>query len=234
MNLLLRKRLLVLWSLLIGVFWAGPVTAQHVEVVVKTGFQYPAQTKQFIFWEPATDTAALRHIATLRITGVGPDAQIEPLFDRIKAKAQQLGANAFRPVDFDATTHRIRLILNIYTAPEDAIGANTQNQERQVIYVFGQLHATGKATAFQLNGLPMNVPARAFYRYAFENSQDLTIGKGETTLRFHPQKGDPALFLLLSGFAAAPASMGGGSGLALEPADWHRSTEVWVGCWLRC
>lgn len=193
--------------------------AQKVEVTAETGFRPPTKSRAFIFWEAATDTTLLTPVATLNITGIGPDADIEMLFERLKLKAQMSGANAFKPVAFTAEPRKMSLSLKTYYASPDAIQANTANQEKNVVYVFGNISESGKAAFFQLNDNRQEIPAGTFYRHIFEEGQQVKISKGSlagTTAVLKAQKDEPALFLSLSGFKATPAVIGGASSMVFS------------------
>ena len=197
--------------------------AQRVEVVNKTDFQAPAESQAFIFWEAATDTALLAPIATVRISGFSAEASLENLFDRLKSKAQKLGANAFRVDAFSVLGQQTHFALKVYYATDTAVKQNMQNQEKNVVYVFGDLNPVGSSVTFKADKMNKEVRGGRFVRLLVEAGKELRLSKGGITgasMTVKAKEKEPALFLAISGFGlTAPPVYAGAVGIGFNTGN---------------
>lgn len=191
------------------------IFAQTIEVIRNSEFQPPKKEKDFAFLEPTTDTTDIKFMATIKAIGDGKKADIELLFYKLKAKAQELGANSFKLNSFsklDSTNTSI-LILDTYYGTDSALNRNFQNHEKNVIYIFGNAEKSDKTYSFKIDNTKKEIKGGTFYKHQNKEGQEMKINKGGlsgATIWVKWKENKPATFLTLTGFGlgGAPVPVG--------------------------
>ena len=189
--------------------------AQNVEVLKKSDFQPEQKAKDFACIEPATDTTDIRFIAAIKVTGERKKESLEVLFYKLKAKAQELGANSFKLNSFKTidSINKSVLILDTYYGTDSALNLNFKNQEKNVVYIFGDAEKSDKIYSFKIDNVKTEIKGGTFYRYINKEGQDVKINKGGltgATIWIKWKEGKPATFLTLTGFGLGGAPIPAG------------------------
>src|SRR5690349_1171488 len=113
--------------------------AQTVEIIQRSAFVTTGPAKDFSFLEAGFDTAQVHFVATLRASGTPKQSDIDVLFNKLKQKALETGANAFTLNRFDRSdgTKTAELVLDAYFATDSALFANYMAHEKNVVCIFG-------------------------------------------------------------------------------------------------
>lgn len=200
--------------IIVGLTASGLAVAQKVEVLNKSAFQPGQKSKDFAFLEPATDTTGITFMATLQATG-NKKEDVELLFYKLKAKASELGANAFKLNSFTSadSSHPITLTLDTYFGTDSALETNFEHHVKNVIYIFGDFKKSEKTYSFKIDNVKTEIRGGTFYKYQNKEGQEVKINKGGfsgATVWIKWKEDKPAAFLTLSGFGlgGAPVPVG--------------------------
>jgi hypothetical protein len=179
----MKYRMKILSTLFVVLMVGGTAAAQNVEVLNSSGFQAPLTSNFFAFLHPSTDTTGVNFIATLQATGSGRHSDIEELFSKIKEKALETGANAYRFKSFtrDSINKTSLMILDAYYATGPALQANIGRAEKGVIYVFGDAEKSNKTYTFKLNGDKKAFRGGSYYKHVMKPGEEVKINKGGIT-----------------------------------------------------
>jgi hypothetical protein len=179
--------------------------AQNIEVINKSGFQPLEKVDHFSFIEPITDTTDIKFIATIKVTGETKKEEVAILFYKLKAKAQELGANSFKLNSFkilDSNNKKI-LILDTYYGTDAAINLNFKNHVKNIVYIFCDAEKSDKTYSFKIDNVKKEIKGGTFYKYQNKEGQKVKINKGGfsgATLWINWKENKPATFLTLTGF----------------------------------
>ena len=189
---------------------AGTAAAQTVEVQNNSSFQAPVKSSFFAYLIPSNDTTGKNFIATLQATGSGKHADVEELFAKMKEKAQEIGANAYRFISFkrDSIEKSAVLIVDAYYANAAALDINMQQAEKGVIYIFGDAEKSNKTYTFKINGDKKEFKGGSYYKHVMKPGEEVKINKGGitgATIWFTWKENRPPVFLTLSGFGLGGA-----------------------------
>ncbi len=184
--------------------------AQNIEIINKSGFQVLEKGKDFSFIESATDTADMKFIATLKATGETKKEDLEVLFQKLKMKAQELGANCFKLSSFniiDSGNKRI-LILDTYYGIDSVLDLNFKNHNKNAVYIFGDSEKSDKIYSFKIDNVKKEIKGGSFYKYQNKEGQKVKINKGGfsgATIWIKWEENKPPIFLTLTGFGLGGA-----------------------------
>jgi hypothetical protein len=194
------------------IFSSYMTIAQNIEVINKSGFQTVEKVNQFSFIEPLTDTTNIKFIATIKVTGETKKEEVVVLFNKLKTKAQQLGANAFKLNSFkiiDSSNIKI-LILDTYYGADSAMNLNFKNHVKNIVYIFGDAEKSDKTYSFKIDNVKKEIKGGTFYKYQNKEGQKVKINKGGfsgATLWINWKENKPATFLTLTGFGLGGAQI---------------------------
>ncbi len=192
---------LLAWSVCIG------ASAQTVKVVRESPVSREAQTQDFAFIEPQTDSARFAFVATLEVTREEPDADLQTLYEKLKKKAQKLGANCFRLRSHEILSYKTTLTLDVFYGTDSVLEANGENHEKNVVYLFGSSNRKDNSCTFKLNDEKKELKGGSFYRIPLQVGKQITLSKGGFTgasVTLTGKEKQPALFLSLTGFGVGP------------------------------
>lgn len=184
--------------------------AQTVEIVHQSAWQPQGKSNDFAFVEPATDSASFTFVATVKATGTGKHKGTDQLFYKLKEKAQELGANAFKLKDYTSSdsSNSSTLILDVGYLSDSAKLLNFQRHEKNVVYIFGNPGKSEKSSNFKIDDKKKELSGGTYYKYALKEGQEVKINKGGftgATLWINWKENRPAAFITLTGFG-----LGGG------------------------
>jgi len=130
----------------------------------------------------------------------------------LKAKAQELGANAFKLNSFkiiDSSNKKI-LILDTYYGTDTAINLNFKNHVKNIVYIFCDAEKSDKTYSFKIDNDKKEIKGGTFYKYQNKEGQKVKINKGGfsgATLWINWKENKPATFLTLTGFGLGGAQL---------------------------
>jgi hypothetical protein len=193
-----------------SLIFSNLLNAQTVEVINKSEFQPEKNDKYFDFIQPTTDTTDIKFIASIKSTGEGRKMDLEDLFYKLKVKAKELGANAFRLSSYKIidSINKSVLILDTYYGTDSALNLNFKNQEKNVVYIIGDYENSDYTYSFKIDKIKKEINGGTFYRHQIKEGQEVKINKGGftgATLWVKWKENKPAVFLSLTGFG-----LGGG------------------------
>ena len=188
----------------------GAASAQTVDIIQKSSFASPGPQKDFHFLEPSFDTVSIRFVATLKVTGSGKQSDIDVLYAKVKEKANELGANAFKLSSYNKSEVDKTSVLQLdtYYGSDSALGVNFEQHEKNVVYVFGDADKSNKSYTFKVDNEKKEIKGGTYYKQVMKEGQELKINKGGmigATVWTKWRKDRPATFLTLTGFG-----LGGG------------------------
>ncbi len=182
------------------------VLAQNVEVLHRAERLPEYEAERFSFIAPDSDTSRLQFVATLRATGVGKNANLELVFNKLREKAQTLGGNAFKLRQFSRIDEipKSILTLDVYFASDSALKLNHEKHSKNMVYIIGSPEKSDKTYSFKIDNLKKEIKGGTFYRHENKEGQEIKINKGGftgTTVWIKWKKNKPATFLTLSGMS---------------------------------
>ncbi len=209
------KNITIIILTIASLVFSNLIIAQTVEVINKSEFQPETKSKDFAFIEPTTDTTNIKYIATIKASGEGKKVDLEMLFYKLKAKAQELGANAFKLNRFEkmGSSNISVLILDTYYGTDSALNLNFKNHEKNVVYIFGDSEKSEKTYSFKIDNTKTEIKGGTFYKHHNKEGQEVKINKGGftgATMWVKWEENKPATFLTLTGFGlgGAPVPVG--------------------------
>jgi hypothetical protein len=201
---------------------SGTAAAQTVDVIQRSAFATPGPQKDFHYLEPNFDSVGIRFVATLKVTGTGKQSDIDVLYAKVKEKANELGANAFRLNSYDKSdiTKTSVLQLDTYYGPDSALGINFEQHEKNVVFIFGDADKSNKSYTFKVDNEKKEIKGGTYYKQVIKEGQELKINKGGmigATVWTKWRKDRPATFLTLTGFGLGGGPMPPGmTGVAIN------------------
>ncbi len=190
--------------------------SQNIDILRKSEtFERKGKHRDFIYWSNPADTTGLEYVATLssKASAMGGKSLWE-LWIHAGNRSTKLGSNVFIFRSFtDTDSTRPELIVDLYLASEEALTRNTQHQEKNAVYLFGN---KGKAMPVKVNGDQVDIPANSFLRYDVPAGTELKLNKGGATgasWTIKGSEGKAPLYFSVSGFGLGgavppPGSMG--------------------------
>lgn len=194
-----------------SLIYSNLLNGQTVEVINKSALIPELQGKDFAFIESTTDTTDIKFIATIKASGKGKKGDLDLLFYKIRAKAMELGANAFKLSSYTAmdSLKKTVLTLDTYYGTDSALISNLKNREKNVVYIFGALEKSDKTYLFKVDNEKVEMKSGTFYKVQNKAGQEVKISKGGftgATVWIKGKEDRPATFLTLTGFG-----LGGGT-----------------------
>lgn len=184
--------------------------AQNVEVLYRAVRPPEYEAESFSFIASEADTSRLQLVAILRATGVGKNADLEMVFNKLREKAQTLGANAFKLRQFSRIDDvpKSILTLEVYFVSDSAMKRIASNYPKNTVYIIGCTEKSDKTYAFKLDNLKKEIKGGTFYRHQNKEGQEVKINKGGftgATVWVKWKENKPATFLTLSGLGLSDA-----------------------------
>ncbi|MBO9732701.1 MAG: hypothetical protein J7623_28920 [Chitinophaga sp.] len=186
------------------VFCCGHVYSQKVEILKKSDtFQRKKKSREIVYWSNTADTSGLEYVATISSTAVAMESKaLSRLCALAVHRGMKSGANTFMFHSYtDTDSTRPALTLDFFFADDSALQRNTDREEKNVVYIFGN---NGKAMPLQINGKDVTIPADSFLRYETTFGTALNISKGgsfgASIGNIQAAVGKPALYYAVSGF----------------------------------
>lgn len=214
---------LILTSLLL---FCGHAYSQKVNIVKKSDtFQRKKKSREISYLSNAADTSGLEYVATISSRAVALESKaLARLWTYAVRRGMKSGANTFRFHSYtDTDSTRPELILDFFFADKAALQRNTDREEKNVVYIFGN---KGKAMSLKVNGEQLTIPADSSLRYELLVGSELKISKGSFAGDSYTTQwafGKTAEYLSISGFGPngmyVPAL--GAVGLVLSLSSGH-------------
>ncbi|NSL85879.1 hypothetical protein [Chitinophaga solisilvae] len=190
------------YLIIICLLLAGRAYSQDVDILRQSEtFQRQGKHRQFIYWNNPSDTAGLEYVATLssKASAMGGKSLWE-IWNHAGNRSVRLGSNVFICRSFtDSSDAKAELILDLYLASEAALSRNTEREEKNVVYLFGN---KGKPMPVKVNGEEVDIPANSFLRYETPPGSTLKLSKGGITgasWTIQGEEGKAPVFLSVSG-----------------------------------
>ncbi|RBL89901.1 hypothetical protein [Chitinophaga flava] len=182
--------------------------SQNIDILRKSEtFERKGKHRSFIYWNNPADTAGLEYVATLssKASAMGGRSLWE-LWIHAGNRSNKLGSNVFIFRSFtDTDSSKPELILDLYLASDEALQRNTDREEKNVVYLFGN---KGKAMPVKVNSEEVEIPASRFLRYETPTGTELKLNKGGVTGAWWTIKGEDgkaALYFSVSGMGLGGA-----------------------------
>lgn len=204
----------ILSLLLVCSFFCGRIYSQNIDILRKSDtLQRQGKQRAFIYWNNPSDTTGLEYVATLSSKGSAMGgSSLWELWMHAGNRSRKLGSNVFIFRSFtDSDSTKPELILDLYLASEEALRRNSEREEKNVVYLFGN---KGKVMPVKVNGESIDIPANGFLHYELPVGTELKLSKGGATGATWTLKGEnekAALYLSVSGFGLGGAVPPAGS-----------------------
>ncbi|NLR82912.1 hypothetical protein [Chitinophaga eiseniae] len=186
------------------IFCCGHVYSQKVEILKKSDtFQRKKKSREVVYWSNPADTSGLEYVATISSRTVAMESKaLSRLWALAVSRGMKSGANTFMFHSYtDTDSTKPELTLDFFFADDSALQRNTDREEKNVVYIFGN---KGKAIPLNINGEEVKIPADSFLRYEVPFGTELKLSKGGTfggsTGSIRAEVGKPALYYAVSGF----------------------------------
>lgn len=156
-----------------------PVWAQELHIVRQSGSAFPKLNARetFYFLEETIDTVALPFVACIKVT-TKENPSVEALYDKIKGKARELGANAFYLLEHDDAS----LLVNLYRANKEALSKNNELKPKNTFYIFaGEKSENKEYYGFELNGASKTIKNGTYFHYTLKEGERVKLKKGTVT-----------------------------------------------------
>lgn len=205
----MKKKTLILVALLLQL--CTQLTAQDIEVVKQSAFQKEKKVKTLDYIESPADTASMTFVATLKVTGENRRADLNAIYFKMKDKARDLGANAFKYTNYEMidSANKAILVADLYFANDSALDANTMKQEKNAVYVFGDVVPSEKTVTYKANGEKKELLGGKYAKYVNSKEGDeVKINKGGFTgasMTITWKENKSSIYVSLTGFG-----LGGG------------------------
>ena len=199
----------IIFAILLSI--TSTIHAQTVEILnTDSTLQLPKQ-KSFTFLQSQTDTNSLKFVATIKVTREGEDVGLDFMFNKIKKVAQNMGANTFKLNAYNKIDSLgiNTFLLDIYYASDSILEKNSANNQKNIVYVFGNPNKINHSTSFKIDGNKKEIKGGTYFKYILDTKQEVKINKGGltgVTVWIKWKENKPATFLTLTGFG-----VGGGA-----------------------
>ncbi|MES2837398.1 MAG: hypothetical protein V4667_07740 [Bacteroidota bacterium] len=140
-------------------------------------------------------------IAQLKITDVDVKTNIEKLTKTIAVKSNSIGANSFKILEYNDSLNFF--LIEVCFLTEELVAENKMLQEKNMIYVFGNVKRLNKNWNFKHNKLKISIKSGQYYKIDNNKEHSTRLNKGGFTgstvwLESSPNK--PSSYFTMSGF----------------------------------
>lgn len=191
-----------------------------VEYIIKNDSLPKKEKKNFIYLADETDITKARYIGRLKATNKMNSIDVAQMI--LKDKAQKMGGNSFKFVDFKNNDGISELTLDIYVVDENIILNNQNYLPKNKIYFFGKDNLK-KETVEEYTLNDERKELRSLHYQVYDFDQPIKIKKGKmfgTTLNLKPNKDGNSIFINFSGFGmSANSTYNGGIGIGFSGGD---------------
>lgn len=185
------------------------LSAQYIKVVRQADTIPTEKPVTFEYVTVKTEYSKLLYIATLNFVG----NRLDNYFAALAKKANELGANAYRIVDYKKKEDsQQELTIDVFYATDDVLDANYMDYDKNVIYVMGNIN---KPEKFKINGQKILLKEGEVYRYDLKPEEEVKINKGGftgMTVYYNWQENQPAKFISFDGFGVGSGTVGVAAG----------------------
>ncbi len=189
------KKALVCPLLVFGNYFS--LNAQKTEEINPSGYTHNYVVGNLKYIEDLKDTARLRYIVTIRVSGAQEEM---PALGLIQIKAKQLGADCYYMTNALLTETSGEITLRLFFGGERFIENNKTKQISNQVFIFNQTRKGNDTAAFYLNGQPQSFLFKNHYHMHAELNREIVIGVNQdkiTTSRLIFKKPKPARFFIL-------------------------------------
>ena len=208
--------------------------SQSVDIITKSDIKNLTEGKNFAFVEPATDTNFLQFVATIRAKDKNKKSVIENLYFGIRKQANSLGATCFKLKSFTRSDsgNEVILILDCYFAYEATLTTNTDNHEKNSVFIFGGEREDDKTISATVNGDTKEIKPGTYFKYILKEREELKFSKGGFTgaaIWLNWEKDKQPQFYSLSGFALNDINHQPANGIAFNTGRINRISNINLG-----
>lgn len=192
--------------IIIGACSLRHVQAQEIEIMAKPSKRNLSVGYFFDYLHPSVDTTQIVFIATLKATGKKKNAYIPVLYTLLKQKANELGGNCFKILNYerDSIHQSASLLINVYYAGDSMLTYNERVLPKNNAVVFAD-EKWNNDLAYKIfcNDKEIMIHNFEFYAHPLSPLQPTTISVGNdkrsrTTYNYMENK--PAVFLSLTNY----------------------------------
>ncbi|MBS7786588.1 hypothetical protein KIH23_04710 [Flavobacterium sp. CYK-55] len=166
--------------LIVFCFFIQNATAQKVVFISLGDTLQKPEYQQFIYLTDSTDTSNIIEVGKVKCTGKIDNVIV--LFNAIRTRALQCGANAFKFESFKKTEpETAELVLSLYYNEDDLFDKNAELLPKNKIYIFGHQNLlSNKSQTFKLNDDKYEVKAGTYLVFD-RKPEGIKISKGGLT-----------------------------------------------------
>ena len=135
--------------------------------------------KNYQIFEFINDKTSLENIQYLaRVSCEGDKSAFSNIYTSARFKSQNLGANSFKFIKKEENGNDIKIVLDIYFAPDKFLIENRSNEEENKIYVFGSDNLNEKKKRYyKQNGKLITILNRKYDRIDYKLGSKLKIAQ---------------------------------------------------------
>ena len=211
----MKNTILLLLLFLAAKSWSQPVAV----LAVNDTLQHP-NYQQFIYLSPTTPVDQAVFVAKLKASGSLKN--LSNLFEKLKTKAQSMGANAFQFVEFTAQDPAVgELTLNTFYADDALLDSNFEALPKNKLFVLGPDNfLETRVQSYKVQGQKQEITSGQYQVYDLSLQEELRINKGGftgMTLFLSKQTSGNSYFLNFGGIGLAGAAVStyGGVGVSI-------------------
>lgn len=194
--------------LIVFLFITYLASAQYIKIVKQADSIPKEKGTTFEYITIKTEYSKLSYVATLNFVG----NRLDNYFGALAKKANDLGANAYKIVEYKRNDSQQELTIDIFFATEEVLDANYMDYEKNVIYIMGDIN---KQEKFKINGQKIVLKEGDIYRYDIKPGEKVKVNKGGFTgmTSFYTwQENQPPRFLCFDGFGVGSGMVGVSAG----------------------
>jgi hypothetical protein len=110
--------------------------AQSINVLKKSKVVLPKEKSNFRYINKSLDSSLIQFVATIKVSCIKNSFTINNLYNELKTKANELGANAFKVVEYNSKGMNTYLILDVFYANELVLKQNSNLHTKNKLYIF--------------------------------------------------------------------------------------------------